>query len=205
MSIRNFKFWNSAPVTQNAPDTQATADEPDVLDNVVQLPLGSPVDAPAGLASETNESAQPGHQSAQKVNTSAGLMATPELQAFFARNFFGLGRHNGSHYKTQDAQTQGKASLVSQFQNAVAEVTSQKQAKVDGLRNMELQTEGVCNTATGQLLLACTRLERDMATLQTQMDLAGEGKGWVLAALNEYQIGYSKGLREAIDAEVIGL
>ena len=206
MSIRNFKFWSAAPVTQNASDTQATADVPDRLDNVVQLPLGSQVNAPAGFASETNESAQTrSTQSTQKVNTSAGLMATPELQAFFAKNFFGLGRHNGSHCKTQEAQTQGKASLVSQFQNVVAEVTSQNQAKVDGLRNMELQTEGVCNTATGQLRLACTRLERDIATLQTQIDLAGEGKGWVLAALNEYQIGYSKGLREAIDAEVLGL
>jgi hypothetical protein len=44
-----------------------------------------------------------------------------------------------------------------------------------------------------------------MTTLQTQIDLAEQGKGWVLAALNEYQIGYSKGLREAIDAEVLGL
>jgi len=205
MNIRNFKFWNAAPVTQNVPDTQATAGGPDALSNVVQLPLASPVDAPAGLASETPESAQPGTQSAQKVSLSAGLMAASELQEFFARNFFGLGRYTGSHYKTQDAQTQGKAMLMSQFQNAVAVVISQKQAKVDGLRNMALQTVGVCNTATGQLRLACARLERDMATLQTQIDLAPQGKGWVLAALNEYQIGCAKGLREAIDAEVLGL
>jgi hypothetical protein len=205
MHIRNFKFWNAAPAASNIVDTQTTEDGPDALSNVVLLPLGSPIDAPAGLASRTNESAQPGTQSAQKVNPAAGLMAAPELQAFFASNFFGLGRHNGCHYKTKEAQTQGKASLVSQFQNAVAEVTSQKQSKVDGLRNMELQTEGVCNTATGQLRLACMRLERDMATLQTQIDLATLGKGWVLAALNEYQIGFGKGLREAIDAEVLGL
>lgn len=150
MSIRNFRFWNAAPVTQTVPVPQSNADEPDALGNVVQLPLGSPVDVPAGLASKTTESAQPDTHSAHTINTSASLMAASELQAFFASNFVGLGRHNGSHYKTQDAQTQGKATLVSQFQNAVAAVISQKQAKVDGLRNMELQTEGVCNTATGQ-------------------------------------------------------
>jgi hypothetical protein len=205
MSIRNFKFWKVAPINHDAPDNQSTADEPDALCNVVRLPLGSALDALAGVACETTESDQPGSQSAQRVNTSAGLMTASELQEFFASNFFGLGRHNGSHYKTQDAQTQGKATLVSEFQYAVAVVISQKQAKVDGLRNMELQIVGVCNTATGQLRLACTRLERDMATLQTQIDLAEQGKGWVLAALNEYQIGYSKGLREAIDAEVLGL
>jgi hypothetical protein len=208
MSILNFKFWSAAPITSKVAevaDTQVTANGPDGLSNVVQLPLGCPIDAPAGLTSEAIESAEQATQSAQKVNTAAGLMAASELQAFFSINFFGLGRHNGSNYKTQDAQTLGKAALVAQFQNVVAGVISQKQAKVDGLRNMELQIDGVCSTATGQLRLACTRLERDMATLQTQMDLAIQSKGWVLAALNEYQIGFGKGLREAIDAEVLGL
>ena len=205
MSLRNFKFWNEDPVTHNILDTKITADEPDALSNVVRIPLGTPVDAPAGLASETTESEQPRTQAAQAVNTSASLLAASELQAFFSCNFFGLGRHNGAQYKTLDAQTQGKATLVSQFQNTVAVVISQKQAKVDGLRNMDLQTIGVCNTATGQLRLACTRLERDMATLQTQIDLAAQGKGWVLAAINEYQTGFGRGLREAIDAELLDL
>ena len=99
----------------------------------------------------------------------------------------------------------GKAALTSQFQNAVSAVIGQKQSKADGLRNMELQTAGVCSTATAQLRLACIRLERDMDTLQNQMELATEYKGWVLAALNQYQIGFGKGLREAIDAEMLGL
>lgn len=205
MSLRNFKFWNADPVAQNVPDTQATSKEPDALGNVVRIPLGSPVDVPAGLASKTIESEQQHTQAAQMVNTSASLLAASELQAFFSSNFFGLGRHHGAQYKTLDAQTQGKATLVSQFQNTVAVVISQKQAKVDGLRNMDLQTIGVCNTATGQLRLACTRLERDMVTLQTQIDLAAQGKGWVLAAINEYQTGFGRGLREAIDAELLDL
>ena len=50
------------------------------------------------------------------------MMAASELQEFFASNFIGLGRHNGSHYKTKDAQTQSKATLVSQFQNAVVDL-----------------------------------------------------------------------------------
>ena len=38
-----------------------------------------------------------------------------------------------------------------------------------------------------------------MATIQSQSVLAVEGKGWVLRALNEYKIGFGKGLREAVD------
>lgn len=205
MSLRNFKFCNADPVTHSILDTQITADEPDALSNVVRIPLGTPLDAPAGLARKTTESEQTHTHAAQTVNTSASLLAVSELQDFFSSNFFSLGRHNGAQYKTLDAQTQGKATLVSQFQNTVAVVISQKQAKVDGLRNMDLQTIGVCNTATGQLRLACTRLERDMVTLQTQIDLAAQGKGWVLAAINEYQTGFGRGLREAIDAGLLDL
>jgi hypothetical protein len=208
MSLRNFKFWNAVPAANVAPEAAPSESDPsDAVDNVVQLPLDTPVDNPAGFASEpvTPLESNPSSAAHSKTNTPAGLMAASELQAFFDNNFFGLGRHNGSHYKTQEAQTQGKAALVSQFQNAVEVVIGQKLAKVDALRNMELQTDGVCHTATSQLRLACTRLERDMASLQNQIDLADQGKGWVLAALNEYQIGFGKGLRQAIDAEVLGL
>lgn len=199
MNLRRLNFWNTAP---SLPAASAGEDTPNAQGNVVHLTMGALVNTPAGMGSEPVAVAEPGNR---KTNTTAGLMELPALLAFFENNFFGLGRHNGSHYKTQDAQTQGKAALVSQFQNTVAAAIGQKQAKADGLRNMELQTEGVCNTATAQIRLACTRLERDMAALQNQMDLATQGKGWVLAALNEYQIGFGKGLREAIDAEVLGL
>ena len=200
MNLRRLNFWNAAP---RLTSSSTRENHSDALNNVVQLPMNSPLNNPADLCSPSSTSAEA--HTAPRITTPAGLMAAPQLSDFFTQNFFGLGRHNGSHYKTQDAQELGKASLISKFQNAVAEVVGQKQVKVDGLRNMELQTEGVCNTATAQLRLACTRLERDMDTLHSQIALATEGKGWVLAALNEYQIGFGKGLREAIDAEVLGL
>ena len=204
MKLSRLKFWNTAPDALDV--SPAESGGTNALSNVVKLPLESPVETPAGLStvplSPTLETATP---PAPKAIKPTGLMAAAELAIFFENNFFGLGRHNGSHYKTQDAQEQGKAALISQFQNALAAVVWQKQAKVDDLRNMELQTDGQCITATAQLRFACTRMERDMFTLQGQMDLSAQGKGWVLAALNEYQIGFGKGLREAIDAELLGL
>jgi hypothetical protein len=35
------------------------------------------------------------------------------------------------------------------------------------------------------------------------VDRACEGKGWVLEALNQYQIGFGKGLREAVEFELL--
>jgi hypothetical protein len=43
-----------------------------------------------------------------------------------------------------------------------------------------------------------------MNVLREQIALADSGKGWVLEALNRYQIGFGKGVREAIDFELLG-
>jgi hypothetical protein len=82
-------------------------------------------------------------------------------------------------------------------------LVEQKQAKVDRLNDKLLETDGFCDTTTGRLRQAITNLEREMAMLRAQMDSASDGKGWVLEALNRYQIGFGKGLREAIDFELL--
>ena len=202
MNLRKMIFWNSpsAPSAEAALPMDAALPPRDDISNVIQLPQRNALDAPAGLGAAQ----EPAISTAALGPEPRGLMDAPELQAFFADNHFGLGRHNGANYKTQDALTLGKQALVSRFQNALAGLAEQKQAKADRLRNTQLQTEGLCNTTTTQLGLACTRLERDMAVLREQIQQAADGKGWVLEALNRYQIGFGKGLREAVDFELIG-
>jgi len=62
----------------------------------------------------------------------------------------------------------------------------------------------VCATTAAQLDLAQSRLERDISVLREQIAQAENGKGWVLEARIRYQIGFGKGLREAIDFELLG-
>ena len=169
----------------------------ETLSNVVQLATGNPLDAPAGLSNSistaSSERTQP-----------RGLFDAPELQSFFAENHFGLGRHNGALYKSHEALELGCQNLAARFQNTLEQLVAHRQAKVDELRHMALQTQGMCATITGQIDFACQRLERDIATLQVQAELASEGKGWILRALNEYKAGFQKGLREAVDMALLG-
>jgi hypothetical protein len=165
--------------------------------NVVQL--APQLHAPEGLnARLDNDTAGP-VTSAQP----RGLLDALELKAFFAENHFGLGRHNGSNYRTQEALELGQRALVSQFQNVLAELIERRQAKVDRLTDKTLETEGLCSITTGRLREACTRLEREMAVLREQFSNAGDRRGWVLEALNRYQIGFGKGMREAIEFELL--
>jgi hypothetical protein len=208
MNIRNaFKMFRGQ-ATQHSTTVSHGSDEESVnspaflprdeLSNVVQLAPGSPIDAPAGLMNGAEPPLPP-----QRTQPS-GLLDAPELTSFFSANYFGLGRHNGAQYKTQEALALGRQSLVSKFQNTLAQLVAQRQAKIDALSNMAVQTQGVCGTVTSQLHLASQRLERDMAALQSQVDLAAEGKGWILQVLNEYQQGFGKGLREAVDMDLLG-
>ena len=206
MNLQKMFFWNTSPAAAaDDPVTTpalAPAQVADALSNVIQLPPRSPLDLPAGL--EPADTQAVSTKSTSNASQPAGLMDTFELKAFFAENFFGLGRHNGSTYRTQEALALGKQGMVSRFQNTVATLIEQRQAKIDRLRNMQLQTEGVCATTAAQLDLAQSRLERDISVLREQIAQAENGKGWVLEALNRYQIGFGKGLREAIDFELLG-
>ncbi len=214
MNLRKMMFWNATDAAKSTPTAvpdplASPSTAPDALSNVIQMPKRSPLDAPAGLAPA------PAHPDELAVGPTPpvvaapagqpqGLLETPELKAFFAENFFGLGRHNGSFYRTQEAMEQGKQGLISRFQNTLSFLVEQRQAKVDKFIDMQLQTDGVCATVTAQLGLARSRYERDMNVLREQIALAESGKGWVLEALNRYQIGFGKGLREAIDFELLG-
>jgi hypothetical protein len=205
MKLSNLKFWHSEPVeTQAAVETEQNLKDA-VPSKVVHLPVGSPLDNPVGLGVALQGSNDSEDAPRAEGKAVSGPMASPKIHTFFSQHFYGLGRHNGTHFKTQEAYQNGRASLISRFQNALELVIDEKQAKVDRLKNVELQTEGISETVTAQLKLACDRLERDIESLKAQIGLASEGKGWILAGLNEYQIGFGKGVREAIDAEFLGL
>ena len=199
---RNTALTNAPDVASSRPpavDSDAAplprTEKPD--SNVVQLT--TPISNPAGLNTGLDAD-----QAAPAASTQArGLLDTPELKAFFAQNHFGLGRHNGANYRTQEALELGQRALVSQFQNVLAELIERRQAKADRLADKTIETEGLCGVTTGRLREACTRLGRDMAVLREQFSIAGERKGWILEALNQYQIGFGKGMREAIEFELL--
>ena len=205
MKLSNLKFWHSEPVEAQVAVKTEQITKDSASTKVVQLPVGSPLDNPVGLGGALENSLEADLGPRAEAKAVSGPMASPKIHAFFSQHFYGLGRHNGTHFKTQEAYQNGRASLISRFQNALELVIDEKQAKADRLKNVELQTEGISETVTAQLKLACDRLERDIESLKAQIGLASEGKGWILAGLNEYQIGFGKGVREAIDAEFLGL
>lgn len=131
------------------------------------------------------------------------LIGSELVKAFFDQNHFGLGRHNGTNYRTIDAMEFGRCGRIAEFANAIRETIDRMQDKIDRLGSTQIEAAGVCKATSAKLALAISQLERDIAALKEQSDLAAEGKGWVLEALNRYQSGFVKGMREAVEAELI--
>ena len=152
---------------------------------------------------EVQISAPPDAQPAPKPHSIRGQIGSELVKAFFDQNHFGLGRHNGANYRTLDAMDFGRSGRIAEFKNAIRGTVEQTQAKIDRLTSTQIEAEGVCKSTSARLALAVTQLERDLKVLNEQSDLAAEGKGWVLEALNRYQAGFVKGMREAVEAELI--
>ena len=178
-------------------DAPAATNPGDDAGNVVSLPR-------ADEAYPAPADARPGDGTAAARAIAPGLMDAEALRAFFADNHFGLGRHDGAKYRTQEALVQGKAAIASRFQNVLDGLLEQRRVAANRLQDALLQTDGLCANTTARLRLALANQERDMEALRGQHALAGHGQGWVLEALNRYQIGFGKGLREALEFQLLG-
>jgi len=200
MKLRNLVFWRQSGAA-NSPQPASQQPEPSghPRSNVFALNARDlPADS-SGIDPVTTDTSALMLPNARP----RGLMNSPEIAEFFAANYFGLGRHNGAHYCTQAAQELGMEGIVARFQNAIAMRAANLEAEVGRLRNIEIQVAGVCATTSAQLQRAREHVERDIAVLREQSTLASARKGWVLEALNRYQMGFAKGLQEIVNGELL--
>ncbi len=200
MNLKKLRFWNSQDQIESAAQPQEindkSAPEQDALSNVIKLPVANPFSQPEGLTEQFD---------APKALTlkHLGVLDSVEIKEFFKQNHFGLGRHNGSVYRTQNSLELGKRNIVSEFQNILHELFERNRVKLQKLHLKSLETVGLCDVTSKMLDYAKESVQKDMELLSEQITLAENGRGWVLEALNSYQIGFGKGVREAIEFELI--
>jgi hypothetical protein len=205
MNLKRMIFWKSAAAPTEEFEINQTI-EPgldaeiaaNVADNVIEMPSLPPLAAEEPLPPPVPENvATPPARAPQ------GLFDAPVLKAFFEVGHFGHGRYTGANTRTLEALELGKATIIAEFQNVLTTLVEQKWIKADKLDDALLETEGVCERTTARLGLARDRQEREIAKLREQIGLAGEGKGWVLQALNSYQQGFRVGLKSAIEFDLL--
>jgi hypothetical protein len=188
-----------APPNPAEPQTTFRETEPGHMAQVIPLP--------AGTASSNPEGSLPGDRFADSLPPRAriqGLLNAPELEAFFTANQFGFGRHHGTRYRSLEALDRGLDAIVAEFQHIVAGLAERRQAKVDRLQLVRQEVATLSDAMAGQVDLALEHTQRELAALREQAHLAEQRKGWVLDALNRYRLGFDRGVRDALDFELLG-
>jgi hypothetical protein len=214
MNLKRAMFWRRADTnaTPSAPAEPAAGAEsaPDfsVAGALADEPLASaqviPLTRPGATGFEHPTQDEFGLPPVQPAKVK-GLMNAPELETFFKTNQFGFGRHHGSHYRTQEALDRGLLAVVTGFQNIVADLAERRQARMAKLLQKRQEVATLSATMAETLRLACDQVEREIQVLTEQHALAEQRKGWVLDALNRYQLGFDRGVREALDFELLNV
>lgn len=205
MNLKIWKFWNrnnqhSVAIAETASPTQEVRDASTNTGRVYDF----------GAYNEVNKIDQRVRLSEQQIdrpissqnNLPMGMLAEEQLQAFFKNSYFGLGQHNGVHFKSSEYEELGKSSIICQFQNVIEALIEKRMARIAKINHNLIQVEGQSKVLNQQLESLKNEIYREVELLKRQAVLASEKKGWILQALNLYQLGFAKGVREAIDSEV---
>lgn len=171
--------------------------------NIVELPVGHPgfstIDPPHfGQSDSSPEPVTAGPQSAI-----TGLKDAPELLKFFAQPYFNFGRHHGSKYRSDEALDSGLNDLIGGFQSILADLIERRQTLDNRIQIEILGLENYSESVTNQLRLRSEQLQTEIANLRNQTDLSEQHKGWIIAPLNEYRLGFDRGVREALAFDLL--
>jgi len=203
MNIGKFKFWEhkSSSNTTGAIDSNNTTQTKEHSNGNLYA-LNSYIDPVPQAQNDGLDDKWLIEASKKRDNIPKGLLAEESLQKFFNNNYFGLGQHNGLNFQSGEAEELGKASIISKFLNVLDALIDKRRARISQITHSAIQVNGQSSVVGQQLENLKSELTREIQLLETQSKLASEKKGWIVQALNLYQLGFSKGLREAVDAQV---
>jgi len=193
MNLGRLFNWNKEETLAPLVKKELHKVENQQVSNVIPLPVNT----------DKQEQTLDEYLAKPKHSPAIGLMNASEITDFFGENYFGLGRHNGANLRTQEALELGKKSLISKFQNTLNDLLEAKLSRINRLKNQLAAIEGISSAMTNQLELACEHAEREIKVLNDQIEISNTQKGWVLEALNRYQLGFIKGLNDAIEFEFL--
>lgn len=128
-----------------------------------------------------------------------GYLDCPEIKGFLSQGFFGYGRHNGVRYPTKHALESGKAALIANFSNQLDSLIEKSHTKRDALELQRIDVAGVCPDVAARIDVAIRQIDRGIKLLESQKAEAAQERGWIAGPLRDYEAGFTRGARDAVD------
>lgn len=139
-----------------------------------------------------------GHKNTTSANT---ILSSHGVVTFLNESHYGIGRHNGSNYKSREGLDLGKKLLVSRFQNILVNLVDERKIKRMALMDQMTVSDNLSELMTRRFRQACDYLNNEIEIIQSQIKLTDNNSGWIAECLNKYELGYLRGVNDAIDFE----
>jgi hypothetical protein len=123
------------------------------------------------------------------------LFHLPDLRDFLDLDHALNGRRQGVQIGNAAAHAQGRDAMIADFQLRLQRVIAFKQAKLDMLEHMGLQTRGLGLGVAEEVDAARAHIKRDIERLDQQVEAAARGQGWIEGPLAQFALGFNEGVR----------
>jgi len=128
-----------------------------------------------------------------------GLLFCKEITGFLTQNYFSRGRHNGVNFGDEGTLNSGILIITSEFEMILSRMIESRNSKLNDMERMIDSVPPQFEHLSKELAGKHSMVMKEIDTLNDQINLAKEEKGWVSPALNNYKTGFMQGKQLAIN------
>lgn len=118
------------------------------------------------------------------------------ISAFLGKDYMKIGYHDGYLYPNADLMEANIKKLRSDFRMAVDQVIDEKRSVINELKLHQINTRGISERLEEELNQKAQELVNLIHELDTQKILSVENEGLIASALNDFRIGFIKGVEQ---------
>jgi len=118
------------------------------------------------------------------------------ISAFLCKDYMKMGFHDGYLYPNGELMEANIKKLRSDFRMAVDQVIDEKRSAINELKLHQINTRGISERLEEELSQKAQELGNLIHELDTQKILSVENEGLISGSLNDYRIGFIKGVEQ---------
>jgi hypothetical protein len=116
--------------------------------------------------------------------------------SFLDKDYMQKGYHDGYLYPNAELLEANIKKLRSDFRMAVDQLIDEKRSDINELKLHQINTKGISQRLEEELNQKVQELSNLIHEMDTQKILSVENEGWIAGVLNDYRIGFIKGVEQ---------
>ena len=121
------------------------------------------------------------------------------IEEFINRDYYNQGFEDGYQYHSKEIMDQTIRKIISEYIFLLDRLIDEKESEITQLEIHRSNVEGLSDRTTEQLQTKKAAFENNIVTLRTQKELASQKEGWIMVAVNVFELAYKQGMEKYHD------